>query len=110
MTQTGSQPQSNQTTSVLNNFDFTAIEDLDPSLAQGHIVMFDREAPFELRIQDPGQGPQEVGTLEAIRIKVLLRYGAGQGLIHEVKVELTSENDLFFHYTHCVDEDKFRHM
>ena len=34
--------------------------------------MFDREAPFELRIQDPGQGPQEVGTLEAIRIKVLL--------------------------------------
>lgn len=67
---------SNQTTSVLNNFDFTAIEDLDPSLAQGHIVMFDREAPFELRIQDPGQGPQEVGTLEAIRIKVLLLYGA----------------------------------
>jgi len=57
---------------VLNNFDFTAIDDLDPSLAQGHIVMFDREAPFELRIQDPGHGPQEVGTLEAIRIKVLL--------------------------------------
>ena len=50
--------------SVLNNFDFTAIEDLDPSLgkfrsikahlmcvtAEGHAVMFDREAPFELRI------------------------------------------------------------
>lgn len=42
--------QSQQPPSVLNNFDFTAIEDLDPSLAQGHIVMFDREAPFELRI------------------------------------------------------------
>lgn len=68
-------------TSVLNNFDFTAIEDLDPSLAHGHMVMFDREAPFELRIQDPGQGPQEVGTLEAIRIKVLLLYGAGQNQI-----------------------------
>ena len=60
-----------QTSSVLNNFDFTAIEDLDPSLgkfslvwlnimcviAEGHAVMFDREAPFELRIQDPKQGP-----------------------------------------------------
>ena len=92
--------QSSQPTSVLNNFDFTAIEDLDPSLgkltpqlnlspthsiltfalpyciAQGHLVMFDREAPFELRIQDPGQGPQEVGTLEAIRIKVLLLVSA----------------------------------
>lgn len=41
-------------------------------IAQGHVVMFDREAPFELRIQEPGQGPQEVGTLEAIRIKVLI--------------------------------------
>ena len=38
------------------------------------------------------------------------QYGAVQGQIHQVKVELTSENDLFFHYTHCVDEDKFRHM
>ena len=80
--------QQHQQTSVLNNFDFTAIEELDPSLgkwpstrihrgapcpiAQGHVVMFDREAPFELRIQEPGQGPQEVGTLEAIRIKVLI--------------------------------------
>ena len=34
--------------------------------------MFDREAPFELRIEDPKKGTQEVGTLEAIRIKVLI--------------------------------------
>ena len=40
-------------------------------LAEGHIVMYDREAPFELRIQDPNSGPQEVGTLEAIRVKIL---------------------------------------
>ena len=33
--------------------------------------MYDREAPFELRIQDPNSGPQEVGTLEAIRVKIL---------------------------------------
>jgi len=79
-------------------------------VAEGHAVMFDREAPFELRIQDPKQGPQEVGTLEAIRIKVLLLGGIGQNSIQNVKVELTSENDLFFHYTHTVDEDSFRQM
>ena len=44
---------------------------------EGHAVMFDREAPFELRIQDPKQGPQEVGTLEAIRVKVLILGGMG---------------------------------
>lgn len=46
--------------SVLNAFDFTAIDEMDPSLgkndpvnsfsAEGHSVIFDREAPFELRI------------------------------------------------------------
>jgi hypothetical protein len=45
-------------------------------LAEGHHLLYDREAPFELRIQDPNNGPQEVGTLEAIRVKilVLVRY------------------------------------
>ncbi len=41
-------------------------------IAEGHIVTYDREAPFELRIQDPNSGPQEVGTLEAIRVKILV--------------------------------------
>ena len=59
-------------TSVLNAFDFSAIEEMDPSLSEGHSVVFDREAPFELRIQDPNSGPQEVGTLEAIRVKILM--------------------------------------
>ena len=56
----------------LHNFDFSAIDELDPSLQEGHTVLFDRAAPFELRIHDPKNGPQEVGTLEAIRVKVLL--------------------------------------
>ncbi len=41
-------------------------------IAEGHTVLYDREAPFELRIQDSNSGPQEVGTLEAIRVKVLV--------------------------------------
>lgn len=26
-------------------------------IAEGHSVLYDREAPFELRIQDPNNGP-----------------------------------------------------
>lgn len=108
---------------MLNAFDFSAIEEMDPSLAEGHTVVFDREAPFELRIQDPNSGPQEVGTLEAIRVKILQMVGKKRAFyyyyvifqgepnnLQNVKIELTSENDLFFHYTHIVDEDSFRHM
>ena len=94
--------------SLLNSFDFSAIEEMDPSLADGHRVLYDREVPFELRIQDPSSGPQEVGTLESIRVKVLL-LGEDTNPQH-LKLELTSENDLFFHYLHTTDEASFRNM
>ena len=68
--------------SLLNAFDFSAIDEMDPSLgtrfptytdvAEGHRSVYDREVPFELRIQDASAGPQEVGTLEAIKVKILL--------------------------------------
>ena len=45
---------------------------LIPSKADGHKLVYDREVPFELRIQDSEGGPQEVGTLEAVRVKVLV--------------------------------------
>lgn len=34
-------------------------------------MVYEREVPFELRIQE-ASGPQEVGTLEAVRVKLLL--------------------------------------
>ena len=32
-----------QNQSVLNAFDFTAIDEMDPSLSEGHNVLYDRE-------------------------------------------------------------------
>merc|ERR1719491_291332 len=94
--------------SFLDAFDFTAIEEMDPSLAEGHRVLYDRECPFELRVHDADTGPQEVGTLEAIRCKILI-LGEDGSPAH-CRIEMTSENDLFFHYTHSVDGHSFRSM
>jgi len=96
------------TKSFLDSFDFTAIEEMDPSLTEGHRVVYDRECPFELRVQDAETGPQEVGTLEAIKCKILV-LGDETNPNH-CRIELTSENDIFFHYTHSVDEHGFRTM
>lgn len=38
----------------------------------GFRVIYDREVPFELRVQESADGPQQVGTLEAIKVKVLM--------------------------------------
>ena len=75
--------------SVLNNFDFTILEDMDPQISKcinslkleelGYEVLFDREAPFELRIHDPSKKSQiEVGNLEAIRIRVLMNVSTDE--------------------------------
>jgi len=96
------------TGNLLDTLDFAAIEEMDPSLAEGHQAVYDREVPFELRVQDAETGPQEVGTLEAIRCKILA-LGQEASPQH-CRIELTSENDLFFHYVHSVDESGFQRM
>ena len=91
--------------SILNAFDFHAIDEMDPSLADGHRIVYDREVPFELRIQDNDTGPQEVGTLEAIKLKILV-LGEDSNP-EQIRVELSSENDMFFHYTHNIGDVSF---
>jgi Centriolar protein SAS N-terminal len=71
-------------------------------------VLYDREVPFELRVQEGTDGPQQVGTLEAIKVKVLVQGEDAQP--QGVRVELSSEADLFFHYMHIIDEAGFREM
>ena len=44
------------------------------------------------------------GKLEALKVKILT---AGDS-IENVKVELASESDLFFHYIHICDENSFK--
>ena len=36
--------------SMISTFDMGAVDEMDPSLAEGHRVIYDREVPFELRI------------------------------------------------------------
>jgi hypothetical protein len=91
---------------ALGVFDFSTIDEMDPSLIGGHRVVYEREVPFELRVQQAEHAPQEVGTLEAVKVKLLLL--GDDGAPSGVRVELTSENDLFFNYAHVLDEPGFR--
>jgi hypothetical protein len=92
---------------ILANFDFSEIEEKDPSLSEGHKLLYDREVPFELRLED-SNGPQEVASFEAIRCKILL--GGDENSPSQIRIELSCENDLFFHFTSDVDEETFKVM
>ena len=79
----------------LSSFDFSTIDDMDPSLSGGHRVIYEREVPFELRVQQSNDAPQEAGTLEAVKVKLLLL--GDDAAPAAFRVELTSENDVSTH-------------
>jgi len=81
---------------IIGNLDFSQIEELDPSLAEGHRIIYERQVPFEIRFEDTN-GPQDAATFEVIGAKILL-VGDETNPSH-LRVELSCENDLFFHFT-----------
>lgn len=108
------------------------LSDLDPSTQGGYRLLFAREwcvcgphepraggphtpapsgrprSPLEMRLQTSDEAPQEIGTLEAILCKVLV--AGDPSAPSSVKVELSSESDLFFHYTHVAEERTWKAM
>ena len=92
---------------ILCNFDFSEIDAKDPSLSEGHKLLYNREVPFELRLED-NDGPQEVASFESIKCKVLT--AGEENNIIQIRIELSCENDLFFHFTSDIDEETFKIM
>ena len=48
----------------------SALDD-DPSTSEGHRVVYDREVPFEMRVQ-LDEAPRDAGALESLRVKLLV--------------------------------------
>lgn len=90
-------------------FEAPDLSDLDPSTQGGFRITYAREVPLEMRMQTSEVAPAEAGTLEAIMCKIAVREGE-DGRAKQVKIEMSSEADMFFHYTHIVDEKGFNAM
>ena len=102
---------------------------LDPSTADGYRIVYDREVPIQIRHQSmlsvDGRGESPTaglsintsnnnatinqttnGTFEAIKCKVLLL--GSDDAPSAVRVELSSESDLFFQYMHVASVEEFQ--
>ena len=101
------------------------MEDLDPSIADGYRIVYDREVPIQIRHQSmlgvdsrgdahtglsivttSNSSNQTTGTFEAIKCKVLLL--GSDDTPSAVRVELSSESDLFFQYMHVASVEEFQ--
>ncbi|EGR29241.1 hypothetical protein IMG5_160400 [Ichthyophthirius multifiliis] len=98
--------ESNNIQQMLNSFDFATIDEMDPSLADGHRVVYDREIPFHIRFQKQDVETEDLPNLEPLRTRVFI-LGDEKNL-QQLKLELSSDNDIFFHFTHLANENNFK--
>lgn len=91
-------------------FDFGLHEDQDPSLSDGFRVVYDREVPIEIRQKTASRITAEGGatssSMESIKVKVLIQ--GPEDIPIAIRVELSSEADLFFYHHHSLDEAGFQ--
>eukprot|EP00347_Sterkiella_histriomuscorum_P007159 403350037 len=97
-----SQTSFDKDTEFITKIDFTQIEEMDPSLYDGHRVIFDSELAVEVKLIDD----EDEGAFESLKLKVMILGDERQPI--NIKMEMTSESDIFFLYKNITNEDKFR--
>lgn len=81
----------------------------DPSVANGYTVRYEREVPIEIRSDKSSSsdvGGQTGGVLESIKVKMLVQGSEEAPAC--MRLELTSEADLFFSYIHEINDEAYR--
>ena len=87
----------------------SSIESKDPSLADGFKIIYNKEVPIDIKLETKG-GHKDLASYEFVRFKLLSDSVSQETGAKRVKLELTNENDLLFHYTNIVDEKTFLKM
>lgn len=82
------------------------IESQDPSLSNGYTIIFNKEVPLDLKLETK-DGLKDVGSYELINFKLLSNSINKEEAPIKIKLELTWEKDLFFHYTNVVKKKDF---
>jgi hypothetical protein len=82
----------------LLSFDFNVINTMDPSISQGvNKVLFDEELSMRIHFIEPDNSIHTLEETEKVRTRI---FSCQSDKDIYFRVELTSENDIFFFYMH----------
>ena len=83
---------------LLTFIDSQEIEELDPCKEDGNYhINTEKDLPMDVSIKQTQRSTEDLQSNEMIKIKLLVK-GEDQDLEGAIRVELTSEDDIFFHY------------
>ena len=100
------QEQEAQLEDAITEPDLSNIESTDPSLSDGFRISYNKEVPLDIKIETE-EGPKDIAQFETINVKLLSDAANDKVEPTRIKVELSWESDLFFHYTNIVNEETF---
>ena len=89
--------------------DFSKLDAQDPSLIEGYKIIYEKELPMDLKIENK-KGKKNICSYEGIIFKILTIQSSSESIPIHIRIELYSENDIFFHFTSLVDEEIFKVM
>ena len=78
---------------------------MDPSVSQGvNNVLFDQAIDMRIHFIEPDNSVHSLEETEKVRTRIFQSQNSKDTFF---RVELTSDNDIFFFYMHIVDRDSF---
>ncbi|KAM3147348.1 hypothetical protein pb186bvf_000599 [Paramecium bursaria] len=70
---------------------------------EGYIQIYQQEIPFKLKLNE-----EEYQQMESLNVKVLVM--GGDQHLQQMKIELSSDSDLFFHFVHIVNQEQYQQI
>jgi hypothetical protein len=58
--------------SNLNNFDFSNLENNDPSFQEGYMPIYDQDIQFKIQLNDKNQENQDFPNTELLRVRIMV--------------------------------------
>ena len=99
---------------AINEPDLSALNELDPSLSNSFKIVYNKKVPMEIKIKKKNK-EKDLASFEPINCKLLIDNNNnnndnvnGKNRPNHVKIELSSVNDIYFHFTNIIDEKKFK--
>ncbi len=77
---------------------------MDPILYGARKMVYEKLVPVSLKYVDFEQNVVNLSTTEELRFKIVVQ--GPEDSPEEVLLEVTTDNDLYFYYTHTCNEDK----
>ncbi|KAL4504476.1 hypothetical protein ABPG72_009922 [Tetrahymena utriculariae] len=100
--------ETHQAQQQLNSFDFAQIDQMDPSLAEGLRCIYDKDIYYTIRFYRDENETQDLENHEPLRTRIFILGDEKNPQF--LKIEVSSDNDIFFHFVHKADQNNYKQI